>query len=72
MRFLRDLIFPGGFMPHGCTTISLIALAPRALAPRGVDWLQFRETVNTLGQYWLRVNLAPPRERARQGTGESE
>ena len=28
-----------------------------------VDFDCFRETVRTLGQYWLRMNLAPPRER---------
>lgn len=29
-----------------------------------VDFDRFRETVHTLGQYWLRMNLAPPPERS--------
>lgn len=32
-----------------------------------VDFDRFRETVYTLGQYWLRMNLAPPHERSRPG-----
>jgi two-component system response regulator len=27
-----------------------------------VDFDRFRETVETLGRYWLRVNHAPPRQ----------
>jgi two-component system response regulator len=32
-----------------------------------VDFDRFRETVYTLGEYWLRMNLAPPRERTNSG-----
>jgi two-component system response regulator len=32
-----------------------------------VDFDRFRETVYTLGEYWLRMNLAPPRERSDLG-----
>lgn len=36
-----------------------------------VDFDRFRETVHTLGEYWLRMNLAPPGERPSSLTGES-
>jgi two-component system, response regulator len=32
-----------------------------------VDFDRFRETVYTLGEYWLHMNLAPPRERTNSG-----
>jgi two-component system, response regulator len=35
-----------------------------------VDFDRFRETVSTLGEYWLRMNLTPPHERASSGEHE--
>jgi two-component system, response regulator len=47
-------------------------LGANSYIQKPVDFDQFRETVNMLGQYWLRVNLAPSRERATAVTEESE
>jgi hypothetical protein len=32
-----------------------------------VDFDHFRETVDTLGRYWLHMNLAPAPERSNSG-----
>jgi hypothetical protein len=67
MQFLKDLIFPGGFMPHG----SCYLWTPSLIGPHVVsDSLSvlsylsipitpvhpFRETVHALAVSWLRVN----------------
>jgi two-component system response regulator len=36
-----------------------------------VDFDQFRETVKTLGMYWLVVNQAPVKQESRKGVGTS-
>jgi two-component system response regulator len=36
-----------------------------------VDFEQFRETVKTLGMYWLVVNQAPVKQESRKGVGTS-
>jgi two-component system, response regulator len=47
-------------------------LGANSYIQKPLDFDQFRETVNMLGQYWLRVNLAPTRERATARIEESE
>jgi hypothetical protein len=67
MQFLKDLIFPGGFIPHGSCylwTPSLIGLQVVSDSPIALSYLsipitlahQLRETVHALAVYWLRVN----------------
>jgi hypothetical protein len=71
MQFLKDLIFPGGHMPHGYCYLwtpvlielhvaseSLIAL-PYPSIPITTAHL-FRETVCVLAHCWLLVNQVPP------------
>jgi two-component system response regulator len=42
-------------------------LGANSYIQKPVDFDLFRETVHTLGEYWLRMNLAPPRERTNSG-----
>jgi hypothetical protein len=74
MQFLKNLVFPGGFMPHGncyLWTPSLIGLHVvsdflSALSylsiPITLVHLTFLETVHTLARYWLLVNQPLPRQ----------
>jgi two-component system response regulator len=39
-------------------------LGANSYIQKPVDFDRFRETMYTLGKYWLRMNLAPPRERS--------
>lgn len=67
MQFLKGLIFPGGFMPHGSCclwSLSLIGLRVVSDSLIALSYLsipitlerQLRETVYTSAVYWLRVN----------------
>lgn len=47
-------------------------LGANSYIQKPVDFDEFRETVNALGQYWLRVNLAPPNQRSSDQTKETE
>jgi two-component system, response regulator len=47
-------------------------LGANSYIQKPVDFDEFRNTVNALGQYWLRVNLAPPHERPSPGVGATE
>ena len=67
MQFLKNLIFPGGLIPHGSCylwTRSLIGLHVVSDSLIALSYLsipitlvrQLCETVHTLAVYWLRVN----------------
>lgn len=67
MQFLKNLIFPGGLIPHGSCylwTPSLIGLHVVSDSLIALSYLsipitlvrQLRETVHTLAVYWLRVS----------------
>jgi len=73
MQFLKNLIFPGGFIPHGSCylwTPSLIGMHVVSDSLIAHSYLsipitlvrQLRETVYTLAVYWLRVSQPSPRQ----------
>ena len=47
--------------------VATYELGANSYIQKPVDFDRFRETVYTLGEYWLRMNLAPPRERSNSG-----
>jgi two-component system response regulator len=51
--------------------VSSYNLGVNSFIQKPVDFDQFRETVRTLGLYWLVVNLAPPRQYLNSGTVNS-
>jgi hypothetical protein len=57
MEPLRHLMLSDGFLAHGYRHLWTPGLVELHVIS---DALQFRETVRTLGLYWLPVNQAPP------------
>ncbi len=72
MQFLKSLVFPGGFVPHGC---SYYLWVPSLFGPHVIsDTLIARSYLSipiTLALHWLTLNRPPQRRIVFDGAEKS-